>query len=47
MAKQVLLPVFCAMPSFETNWCKTKDIFPGAKSTLITEGVGEKKSEFL
>ena len=46
-AKQFLLPIFCATVPFETNWCKAKDVFQGAKSTLLTEGVGKKKSEFL
>jgi len=35
------------MPPFKTNWCKAKDVFPGAKSTLITERVGKKKSKLL
>lgn len=47
MAKQFLLPTFCATPPLETNQCKAKDVFTGAKSTLITEGVGKRKSEFL
>lgn len=46
-AKQFLLPTFCATLPFETRWCKAKDVFPGAKPTLITEGVGKRKSEFL
>lgn len=46
-AKQFFLPTFCATLSSETCWCKAKGVFAGAKSTLITEGVGERKSEFL
>lgn len=47
MAKVFLLPLFCAPLFFKTNGWKATDVFPRAKSTLITEGIEKKKSEFL
>lgn len=35
--------MFYIMQPFETNWYKTKGVFPGSKSTLIIEGIGKKK----